>query len=120
MILSIGGNSIISALVLTGAICTLLGMGMPVAAAYCLTAALCIPSLYELGLKPLESHMFVVYFATLSAITPPVAVASYAATEISGANAAAMEWQACRIGLVSFAVPFIFIFQPMLMVTRES
>lgn len=117
MILSIGGNSIISALVLTGAICTLLGMGMPVAAAYCLTAALCIPSLYELGLKPLESHMFVVYFATLSAITPPVAVASYAAAGISGANAAAVGWQACRIGLVSFAVPFIFVFQPMLMVT---
>ena len=86
MILSIGGNSIISALVLTGAICTLLGMGMPVAAAYCLTAALCIPSLYELGLKPLESYMFVVYFATLSAITPPVAVASYATTKISEAN----------------------------------
>ena len=120
MILSIGGNSTLSALILTAAICTLLGMGMPVAAAYCLTAALCIPSLYELGLQPLEAHMFVVYFATLSAITPPVAVASYAAAGISEANAATVGWQACRIGLVSFAVPFIFVFEPMLMVTPEN
>lgn len=120
LILSLGGNSTLSALILTAAICTLLGMGMPVAAAYCLTAALCIPSLYELGLQPLEAHMFVVYFATLSAITPPVAVASYAAAGISGSNAATVGWQACRIGLVSFAVPFIFVFEPMLMVTPEN
>lgn len=120
LILSLGGNSTLSALVLTAAICTLLGMGMPVAAAYCLTAALCIPSLYELGLRPLEAHMFVVYFATLSAITPPVAVASYAAAGISDANAATVGWQACRIGLVSFIVPFIFVFEPMLMVTPDN
>ncbi len=120
LILSLGGNSSLSALILTAAICTLLGMGMPVAAAYCLTAALCIPSLYELGLQPLEAHMFVVYFATLSAITPPVAVASYAAAGISESNAATVGWQACRIGLVSFAVPFIFVYEPMLMVTPEN
>ncbi|MFR5881521.1 MAG: TRAP transporter large permease subunit, partial [Cloacibacillus evryensis] len=65
-------------------------------------------------------HMFVVYFATLSAITPPVAVASYAAAGISEANAATVGWQACRIGLVSFIVPFIFVFEPMLMVTPAN
>ncbi len=120
LILSLGGNSSLSALILTAAICTLLGMGMPVAAAYCLTAALCIPSLYELGLQPMEAHMFVVYFATLSAITPPVAVASYAAAGISESNAATVGWQACRIGLVSFAVPFIFVYEPRLMVTPDN
>lgn len=120
MILSLGGNSVISALILTAAICTLLGMGMPVAAAYALTAALCIPSLYELGLNPLEANMFVVYFATLSAITPPVAVASYAAAGIAEANASAVGWQACRIGLVSFTVPFVFVLQPALMVTPQN
>ena len=120
LILSLGGNNSLSGLILTAAICTLLGMGMPVAAAYCLTAALCIPSLYELGLQPLEAHMFVVYFATLSAITPPVAVASYAAAGISESNAGTVGWQACRIGLVSFVVPFIFVYEPMLMVTPEN
>lgn len=120
MILSVGGNNTISALVLTAGICTLLGMGMPVAAAYALTAALCIPSLYELGLQPLEAHMFVVYFATLSAITPPVAVASYAAAGIAEANASRVGWQACRIGVVSFTVPFVFTLQPRLMVTPEN
>ena len=66
------------------------------------------------------AKLFVVYFATLSAITPPVAVASYAAAGISEANAATVGWQACRIGLVSFAVPFIFVFEPNLMVTPEN
>lgn len=120
MILSVGGGNVISALVLTAGICTLLGMGMPVAAAYALTAALCIPSLYELGLQPLEAHMFVVYFATLSAITPPVAVASYAAAGIAETNASTVGWQACRIGIVSFTVPFIFALQPQLMVTPAN
>lgn len=116
MILSVGGNALLPALLLTAAICTLLGMGMPVAAAYALTAALCIPSLYELGMQPLEAHMFVVYFSTLSAITPPVAVASYAAAGIAEADAARVGWKACYIGLVSFIVPFMFAFQPKLMV----
>jgi TRAP transporter 4TM/12TM fusion protein len=120
LILSIGGNNLLPALILTAAICTLLGMGMPVAAAYALTAALCIPSLYELGLQPLEAHMFVVYFATLSAITPPVAVASYAAAGISEANASRVGWKACYIGLVSFLVPFMFVFQPKLMIIPEN
>ncbi len=120
LILSVGGDHLLPALILTAAICTLLGMGMPVAAAYALTAALCIPSLYELGLRPLEAHMFVVYFATLSAITPPVAVASYAAAGISEANASRVGWKACYIGLVSFLVPFMFVFQPKLMVIPEN
>ena len=63
--------------------------------------------------------MFVVYFATLSAITPLDAVASYAAAGISEANAATVGWQACRIGLVSFIVPFIFIFEPALLLMGD-
>ena len=120
MILALGGDSLLAALLLTAAICTLLGMGMPVAAAYTLTAALCIPALYELGLKPMEAHMFVVYFSTLSAITPPVAVASYAAAGIADTSAPRVGWLACRIGIVSFTVPFIFVFQPRLMVTLDN
>ncbi|MDR3331254.1 MAG: TRAP transporter fused permease subunit [Synergistaceae bacterium] len=120
MILSVGGNYVLSSMLLTAAICTLLGMGMPVAAAYSLTAALCVPSLYELGLKPMEAHMFVVYFSTLSAITPPVAVASYAAAGIADTNASSVGWQACRIGLVSFVVPFIFTLEPRLMLTPAN
>jgi TRAP transporter 4TM/12TM fusion protein len=120
MILSLGGNSLLAALLLTALICTLLGMGMPVAAAYALTAALCIPALYELGLKPMEAHMFVVYFSTLSAITPPVAVASYAAAGIAETSAPRVGWLACRIGIVSFTVPFIFALQPRLMVTPDN
>lgn len=120
LILSIGGGKLLPALLLTALICTLLGMGMPVAAAYTLTAALCIPSLYELGLQPLEAHMFVVYFSTLSAITPPVAVASYAAAGIAGADAARVGWKACFIGLTSFLVPFMFVFQPKMMILPSN
>jgi TRAP transporter 4TM/12TM fusion protein len=120
LILSIGGGYLLPALILTAAICALLGMGMPVAAAYALTAALCIPSLYKLGLQPLEAHLFVVYFATLSAITPPVAVAAYAAAGIAEANASKVGWQACFVGIVSFMVPFMFVFEPRLMVTPQN
>lgn len=112
LILSVGGGSIITALLLTALLCTILGMGMPVAAAYALTASLAIPSLIELGVSTLAAHLFVVYYATLSAITPPVAVAAYAAAGIAEGNASRIGWKSCKLGLVSFLVPFMFVLEP--------
>lgn len=115
LVLSIGGGSILGALLITAILCTILGMGMPVAAAYALTVSLAVPSLYELGIAPMAAHLFVVYFSTLSAITPPVAVAAYAAAGIAEANASKIGWYACWMGIVSFIVPFMFVFQPALL-----
>ncbi len=112
LVLSVGGGTMLGALMITAALCTLLGMGMPVAAAYALTASLAIPSLIELGVPLIAAHMFVVYYSTFSAITPPVAVASYAAAGIADASATKIGWMACRIGVVCFIIPFMFVFDP--------
>ena len=120
LVLSIGGDNILIALAITALLCILLGMGMPVAAAYALTASLAIPSLYELGVPAMSAHMFVVYYSTMSAITPPVAVASYAAAGIAEGNATKIGWSACVLGSVSFIVPFMFVLQPKLLVTADN
>lgn len=116
LVLSVGSGNLLFALIITAVLCIILGMGMPVAAAYALTASLAIPSLYELGVAPMSAHLFVVYFSTLSAITPPVAVAAYAAAGIADADASKIGWVACRLGIVSFIVPFMFVFQPKLLI----
>lgn len=115
LVLSVGGGSLFGALFITAVLCTFLGMGMPVAAAYALTASLAIPSLIELGVPLISAHMFVVYYSTFSAITPPVAVASYAAAGIADANATKIGWTAVRIGVVCFIIPFMFVFDPSLL-----
>lgn len=120
LIMSIGGGSILAALGLTALLCAILGMGMPVAAAYALTVSLAVPSLIELGVSSMAANLFVVYFATLSAITPPVAVAAYAAAGIAEGNANRIGWKSCLLGLVSFLVPFVFVMEPrMLTVLTE-
>ncbi len=115
LVLSVGGGSLFGALFITAVLCTFLGMGMPVAAAYALTASLAIPSLIELGVPLISAHMFVVYYSTFSAITPPVAVASYAAAGIADASATKIGWAACRIGMVCFIIPFMFVYDPSLL-----
>jgi len=119
LVLRVGGGSIFGALLITAILCTILGMGMPVAAAYALTVSLAVPSLLELGVPPMSAHLFVVYFSTLSAITPPVAVAAYAAAGIAETNANKVGWYACWMGIVSFLVPFIFVYQPVLLIGVE-
>jgi TRAP transporter 4TM/12TM fusion protein len=120
LIMTVGGETQFIALLMTAALCTLLGMGMPVAAAYALTAALAVPSLYKLGIPPMAAHLFVVYFATLSAITPPVAVAAYAAAGIAEADASKIGWTAVRLGAVSFIVPFIFVYDQGLLISAAT
>ena len=120
LVLSIGGGNILLALILTAILCIIMGLGMPVAAAYSLTAALAVPSLLELGMPLMPAHMFIVYFATMSAITPPVAVASFAAAGIADASASKICFQACRLGVVAFIVPFMYVLQPIMLLTRQT
>jgi TRAP-type uncharacterized transport system fused permease subunit len=88
----------------------LLGMGMPTTAAYAVAASVVAPGLINLGIAPLTAHFFVFYFAVLSAITPPVALASYAAAGISGANAMETSVASFKIGIAAFVVPFMFFY----------
>jgi TRAP transporter 4TM/12TM fusion protein len=120
VIISFSGSIPFLALFFTAVLCVILGMGMPVPAAYSLTAALAIPSLYPLGFQPLPTHLLVVYYSSLSAITPPVAVAAFATASISKASPNAIGWQACRLGLAGFILPIVFVYQPWLLLEGFS
>ncbi len=98
-----------------------LGMGMPTTAVYILLAALMAPSIIETGVDKMAAHMFVLYVGMLSMITPPVALAAYAAANISKAGPMETGWAACRIGWVKFALPFMFVIAPtLLMIGKPS
>ncbi len=92
-----------------------LGMGMPVPAVYALSAVLAAPALISLGLSTMASHLLVVYYAAVSAITPPVAVAAFAAASIAKANPMPIGFLACRIAAVAFVVPVVFVARPELL-----
>lgn len=115
IILHVTSGQLLPSLFLIMIMTIILGMGMPVAAAYVLTAMLAAPTLIHLGITPLAAHLFIVYFSIISAITPPVAVASFAAAGIAGANPTAVGFEALRLGLVSFIIPYLFVFQPALL-----
>jgi len=85
---------------------------MPVAAAYILTAMLAVPALLNMGVSLMAAHLFVVYFSIISAITPPVAVAAYAAAGIADANPNKVGFTAVKLGLAAVIVPFMFIYRP--------
>ena len=115
LIFSYAGGSVLAALVVTMIVCVLLGMGMPVPSAYVLTAVLTAPPLMMLGVPEMSAHLFILYFAVLSAITPPVAVAAYAASAIAHENPGRVAIGAVRFGLVAFVVPYIFVYHPELL-----
>ena len=102
-------------LVLTGVLSTLLGMAAPTTAAYVLTAAICAPPLVNYGIPPFVAHMFCFYFATFSAITPPVAGASIVAAAIAQVDFWKVGWAAMRIAIVAYLIPFAFVFSPSLL-----
>ncbi len=115
LLLGIAGASELLALFFAMFIAILLGMGMPTTAAYAVAASVVAPGLTNLGIPPLTAHFFVFYFAVVSAITPPVALASYAAAGISGANAMATSVASFKIGITAFVVPFMFFYNAALL-----
>ena len=112
LLLGLAGVSQLLALFFAMCISILLGMGMPTTAAYAVAASVVAPGLINIGIQPLIAHFFVFYFAVMSAITPPVALASYAASGISGANAMETSFTSFKIGLAAFIVPFMFFYSP--------
>lgn len=115
VVLGLTEGMLIPTLILVMLICIVLGMGMPVAAAYILTAMLAAPALMELGVSLISAHLFIVYFSIFSAITPPVAVAAYAAAGIADSNPNQVGLEAVRLGLVGFIIPFMFVLEPALL-----
>ena len=103
-----GGNSFLL-LLLTAALCIVLGMGMPTVSTYLIVSIVAAPALVESGFTEIYAHLFVLYYGCLSLITPPVAICSFAAAKLSGANPMAVSLESVYIGWPLFLVPFLFI-----------
>jgi TRAP transporter 4TM/12TM fusion protein len=112
LIIEIGGGNIWLIFLLTALTSFVLGMGLPTSAAYLLLAVLVAPALTQLGVPVLVAHMFIFYYGLVSAITPPVAMAAFAAASISGADPNQTAWEAVRLGFVKLLVPFLFVSMP--------
>ena len=115
LLLDLAASSQLMAMFFAMCISILLGMGMPTTAAYAVAASVVAPGLVNLGVPLLTAHFFVFYFAVVSAITPPVALASYAAAGISGANPMKTSIASFKIGLAAFIVPFMFFYNSALL-----
>ncbi len=113
-------SSLLVALIIVAMGCTILGMGMPTLPAYVTVAAIALPSMQALGLQPLTAHMFVFMIAVASTITPPVAIAAYAAASISGGKPIGTAVQASRIGIMIFVIPFAFAYEPLLLTVPQA
>lgn len=107
------------ALFFTMIVCLILGMGLPTTAAYVLAASVAGPALIKLGVVPVAAHLFVFYFAIISAITPPVCAAVYAATAIARSSWLKTGWLAVRMGLAGFVAPFLFVYRPGVLLAAE-
>lgn len=113
------GDSLFLTLIVTALLTLLLGLGLPTSSSYILAAVLIAPVLTKLGLSTLAAHMFILYYAVLSAVTPPVAVAGYAAAAICQANPLTISILACRMSLVAFLAPFSFAYGESLLFIGE-
>jgi len=114
-VLYLAGESLVPALLFTMIAGIILGMGLPTTAAYIVMAALLVPGLVKLGVVPIAAHMFAFYYAIISAITPPVALAVYAGAGLAGSNMWKTGLAAVRIGAPGFIIPFMFVYEPSLL-----
>ncbi|MBI2218269.1 MAG: TRAP transporter permease [Candidatus Rokubacteria bacterium] len=114
-LVDLAGQHLILALVITMIAGIVLGMGMPTTPAYIMQAALLIPAIIKLGVPPIAAHMFAFYFSCLSAVTPPVALAVYAAASIGRANLWGAGVQAVKFAAAGFIVPYFFVYSPALL-----
>ena len=115
MVVAWSHGNLIIALLLTMVAGIVLGMGLPTSAVYIIQVALIVPALIELGVPLYIAHMFVIYFAAISMITPPVCLASFTAAGIAGSDPMKTGWAGMKIGAVAYIVPFMFVFSPELL-----
>ncbi|MDF1585946.1 TRAP transporter permease [Marinimicrococcus flavescens] len=115
LVVAVSQDTLLVALIMTMVAGIILGMGMPTSAAYIMQVALLVPALVKLGVPLPAAHLFVLYYAILSAITPPVALAVYAAKGIAGGGLWETSWDSVKLGFTGYIVPFMFVFGPSLL-----
>jgi TRAP-type uncharacterized transport system fused permease subunit len=114
-VIAIGRDSLFLALLLTMLTCLVLGMGIPTIPNYIITSSLAAPVLLELGVPLIVSHMFVFYFGIMADLTPPVALACFAAAPIAREKGLKISMQALRVAIAGFIVPYMAVYSPALM-----
>ncbi len=119
-IVSLGGTSLLLTLGFTMIACMILGMGLPSIPAYLITTTMAAPALIRLGIEPIVAHLFVFYFAMFANITPPVALASFAAAGISGGDPVKTGVASLKLSLAGFIVPYMFIYNPALLLMNTN
>lgn len=120
MIESLSGTSLFLSLLLVMVGCLALGMGVPTGAAYLIIVLVIGPALSKLGLSLLLIHLFVIYFGVLSAITPPVAIAAFAAAPIAGSRPIETGFTAVKLAIAGFLIPFLFIYHPSIVLIDKA
>jgi len=118
-VITLSQNSLVAALVLTALAGIVLGMGMPTTPSYIVMVSLLVPAVIKLGAIPPAAHMFAFYFAILSAITPPVALAVFAAAALAKSNLWSTGWESVRLAAPAYIIPFMFIYEPSLMLIGD-
>jgi TRAP-type uncharacterized transport system fused permease subunit len=118
-VIGLAKDTLLLALVLTMFAGIVLGMGMPTTPAYIIMTALLVPAIIELGVVVPAAHMFAFYFAIMSAITPPVALAVFAAAGLAKADLWSSGWAAMKIGCAGFIIPFMFVYEPALLMIGD-
>ncbi|MFL6607946.1 MAG: TRAP transporter large permease subunit, partial [Pseudomonas sp.] len=119
-ILAIGKDNLFLSLLLTMLTCLVLGMGIPTIPNYIITSSIAAPALLELGVPLIVSHMFVFYFGILADLTPPVALACFAAAPIARESGLKISFWAVRIALAGFVIPFMTVYNPALMLQGDN
>ena len=114
-VIDMSGGNLMFLLILTALAAIVLGMGITTTAVYITVAALIVPALIEIGVNPMSAHLFAFYFGVVSSITPPVALASFAAAAIAGTNPMMTAVESARVGIAKYIVPFIFVYNPSLL-----
>jgi len=112
--------TLLAALVMTAAVCILMGAGIPTTANYIIMVTVAAPTLVQLGVEPLVAHFFVFYYGVLADITPPVALAAYAAAGMAGSDPFKTGNTAFRLGIAKALVPFVFVFSPSLLLVAKG
>jgi TRAP-type uncharacterized transport system fused permease subunit len=118
-LVQIGQGSLALLLLLAAGVCILLGMGLPTVGVYVLLAALVAPALIEVGVQPISAHLYVMYFGMMSMITPPVAIAAFAAAGLADADPMKCGWAAVRFGWIAYVIPFLFVLSPSLILVGD-
>jgi len=119
-ILGVGEKSLFLSLLLTMVVCLILGMGIPTIPNYIITSSIAAPALLKLGVPLIVSHMFVFYFGIMADLTPPVALAAFAAASISRASPMQTGIKATQIAIAGFVVPFMAVYDPALMLQGDA